>query len=216
MGTKGNKLEKKAIYIVRSLTRMYPRARVFLHHSNQFELLVAVMLSAQCTDKKVNEVTAHLFKKYKNIGDYVKAGESKSGIKKFETDIFQTGFFKTKTKHILQTAKIIYEHHDGEVPRSMQELLLLPGVGRKTANIILESAFGIIEGIPVDTHVFRLAHVFGLSNAKTADGVEKDLCSLIPKRLWKNLSYRMISYGREHCPARRHNHKQCPLSKIGL
>ncbi|MFA5870937.1 MAG: endonuclease III [Candidatus Paceibacterota bacterium] len=213
---KNEQLQKKAIQIARLLRCMYPRAKVFLNHSNPFELLVAVMLSAQCTDKKVNEVTRELFKKYKIIDDFVCAGKTKKSIQMFEDDIRQTGFFHTKTKHILQTAKIIQKQYKGKVPHTMEELTALPGVGRKTANIILESVFGIIVGIPVDTHVFRLAHVLKLSNKKRPDGVEADLCSILPKRYWSNLSYRLISYGREFCTARKHNHALCPLSKIGV
>jgi len=207
-------LQKRATKIARLLTRMYPRAKVFLNHSTSFELLVAVMLSAQCTDKKVNEVTKKLFKKYKTINDYVRAGKTIETIKAFENDIKQTGFFRTKTKHILQTAEIIKIKYKGRVPHTMEELVALPGVGRKTANIILESVFGIVVGIPVDTHVFRLAHTFGLSDKKTPNGVEADLCEIIPKRYWAGISYRLISYGREFCTARKHNHLLCPLSKI--
>jgi len=213
---KEKELQKKAIKIAQALTHMYPRARVFLNHSNPFELLVAVMLSAQCTDKKVNEVTKKLFKKYRTINDYVRAGETKKSISLFENNIQQTGFFRIKTKHILTTAKIVSEKYNGKVPQTMEELIALPGVGRKTANIILESAFGIVVGIPVDTHVFRLARVLELSNKNTPEGIERDLCTILPKRYWPNFSYRFISYGREYCPARKHNHLLCPLSKIGV
>ncbi|TSC52428.1 MAG: endonuclease III [Parcubacteria group bacterium LiPW_41] len=209
-------LQKRAIKIIKALTCMYPHAKVFLNYSNPFELLVAVMLSAQCTDKKVNEVTEKLFKKYKTIDDYVKAGRAEKTVLVFENDIRQTGFFRVKAKHILLVAKIIQEKYKGMIPDNMEELTALPGVGRKTANIILESAFGIVVGIPVDTHVFRLAHRFGLSKQKTPDGVEKDLCRIIPKRYWAGLSYKLISYGREYCPARAHDHALCPLSKIGV
>jgi len=213
---KEKELEKRAIKIVQTLARMYPRVRVFLNHSNPFELLVAVMLSAQCTDKKVNEVTEKLFKKYITVSDYVRAGRTKKSVSLFESDIKQTGFFHTKAKHVLATAKIISEKYNGKVPRTMEELVALPGVGRKTANIVLESAFGIVVGIPVDTHVFRVARVLGLSIKNTREGVEKDLCAILPKRYWPNLSYRFISYGREYCPAYKHNHLLCPLSKIGV
>jgi endonuclease-3 len=213
---KNDQLQKRAIRIARLLRRMYPRAKVFLHHSNSFELLVAVMLSAQCTDKKVNEVTKELFKKYKTVNDFIRAGKTRKSIKTFENDIRQTGFFRTKAKHILQTAEIIQKRYRGNVPRTMEELIALPGVGRKTANIILESAFGIIVGIPVDTHVFRLAHVLRLSDKKTPDGVEADLCTILPKQYWPNLSYRLISYGREFCTTKKHVHALCPLSKFGV
>lgn len=216
LSKKEKELQKKAIKIVQILNRMYPHAKVFLNHSSPFELLVAVILSAQCTDKKVNEVTEKLFKKYKTIDDYVRAGKTKKLVSVFENDIKQTGFFRTKAKHILATAKIVNEKYRGRVPQTMEELITLPGVGRKTANIILESAFGIVVGIPVDTHVFRLVRMLGLSNKNTPEGVERDLCAILPKRYWPNLSYRLISYGREYCPARKHTHLLCPLSKIGV
>ena len=205
-----------AIQIAKKLKRMYPNVHVFLDHSNPFELLVAVVLSAQCTDKKVNEVTKMLFKKYKKLDDYILAGRTERGRKTFERDIHSTGFYKTKAKNILRTAELLKKQYKGIVPHTMEELTSLPGVGRKTANIILESAFGIIGGIPVDTHVFRLAHVLGFSQSKTPDKVEKDLCMLLPERYWPNFSYRMIAYGREYCPARKHNHNMCPLSHIGV
>ena len=211
-----NEKESRAILIAKKLKNMYPHARVFLNHSNSFELLVAVILSAQCTDKKVNEVTENLFKKYKTIRDYVFAGKTEKSRKVFEKDILQTGFYRVKTKNILKTAEIIKKQYNGRVPETMEELITLPGVGRKTANIILESAFGVVVGIPVDTHVFRLAHVLGLSDARTPEKVEKDLCLLLPKKYWAKFSYRLISYGREYCPARKHNHARCPLSHIGV
>jgi len=211
-----NKKESRAILIAKKLKSMYPRARVFLNHSNSFELLVAVILSAQCTDKKVNEVTKSLFKKYKTINDYVLAGKTEKTRRVFEKDILQTGFYRAKTKNILKTAEIIKKQYKGKVPKTMEELITLPGVGRKTANIILESAFGVVVGIPVDTHVFRLARVLGLSSAHTPEKVERDLCALLPRRYWAKFSYRLISYGREYCPARRHDHTRCPLSHIGV
>lgn len=204
----------KAIRIAKELRRMYPRVHVFLDHSNTFELLVAVVLSAQCTDKKVNEVTKILFKKYKKLDDYIIAGATERGRKLFEQDIRSTGFYRTKTKHILELARRIKKQFKGKVPQTMEELITLPGVGRKTANIILESAFGVVMGIPVDTHVFRLSHVLGLSRANTPEKVEKDLCNLLPKQYWPKFSYRMIAYGREYCPAKKHNHALCPLSRI--
>lgn len=216
LSKKEKELRKKAIKIVKILICMYPHVKVFLNYSNPFELLVAVMLSAQCTDKKVNEVTEKLFKKYRTINNYLEAGKTKKSILVFENDIKQTGFFRKKAKHILATARVVNEKYNGKVPKTMEDLIELPGVGRKTANIILESVFGIVVGIPVDTHVFRLAHVLELSNKNTPEGVERDLCTILPKQYWYNLSYRFILYGREYCTARKHAHILCPLSKIGV
>jgi len=150
--------KKNALKIARTLAKLYPRAKVFLSHGNPWELLVATMLSAQCTDARVDQVTATLFKKYKTLNDYVRAKQ-----KIFEQDIHATGFYRQKTKHILAAARIVREKFNGTVPRTMEELLTLPGVGRKTSNIVLQNAFGIVVGIPVDTHVRRLARRLGLT-----------------------------------------------------
>jgi len=204
-------LKKKAIKIVATLKKLYPKEGVFLDFRSPWELLVAVILSAQCTDKKVNEVTKILFKKYKTFNSYLTAD-----VREFENIIHPTGFYKTKTKHILQTAKIIKEQFGGGVPRTMEELLTLRGVGRKTANIVLESAHGIVVGIPVDTHVRRLARVWGLSKESDPVKIEQDLIALIPRKDWVGISYRIVAYGREYCPAKKHNHKACPISKIAV
>ena len=201
--------KKKALRIVSLLSTLYPRAGVFLHHRNPWELLVAVMLSAQCTDKKVNEVTSVLFKQYPRFSSYLSASPAA-----FSRAIHSTGFYNTKSRNILRTAHIIHEQFHDTVPRTMDELLSLPGVGRKTANIILESAFNIVVGIPVDTHVKRLARVWGLTTEHNPDAIERDLMEIIPKAKWRGLSYRMVSYGREYCPARAHVHEMCPVSKI--
>lgn len=195
--------------IVALLAKLYPDVRAFLNHKNPWELLVAVVLSAQCTDKKVNEVTATLFKKYKTLDDYVRAKPAE-----FEHDITSTGFYKNKTKSVLAAAKLVKEQFGANVPRTMAELLTIPGVGRKTANIILESAYGIVEGIAVDTHVIRLANVWGLTAHHDPKKIEHDLMELIPRSSWPRLSLRIISYGREYCPAKAHEHAQCPVSKL--
>ncbi len=195
--------------ILKKLKELFPNPKMFLTYSNNWELLVAVILSAQCTDKKVNEVTAKLFQKYRTLDDYVNAP-----AKEFEKDIFSTGFYRAKTKNILATAKIIKEKYNGRVPNSMQELLSLPGVARKTANIVLGNAFGIIEGIAVDTHVKRLSRALGLSNETNPDKIERDLMAIIPKKEWFSFTYRLIEYGRNYCPAKRHNHSACPLTEL--
>jgi endonuclease-3 len=155
------------------------------------------MLSAQCTDKKVNEVTKKLFKKYKKLDDYVHARP-----KEFEKDIFQTGFYRTKTKHILASAKIIEKECGGRIPKTMEEMLRLPGVARKTANVVLGNAHGIVSGIAVDTHVIRLSRRFGLSGEKTPTAIENDLMEIIPRKDWFKITYLLIEYGRKYCPAR--------------
>lgn len=203
--------KKKAVKIVAVLKKLYPKAGVFLDSKNPWELLVAVILSAQCTDKKVNEVTTKLFRKYKTFHAYLNAD-----VREFEKVIRPTGFYRTKAKHILQTACIIKKQFDSKVPRTMEELLTLRGVGRKTANIILESAYGIVVGIPVDTHVRRLARAWGLSKETDPNKIEQDLMELIPKKDWAGLSYRIVAYGREYCSAKRHNHGTCPISKIAV
>ncbi|MEI6479634.1 MAG: endonuclease III [bacterium] len=205
------KLKKRALKIVRTLKKIYPRERVFLNFKTPLELLIAVILSAQCTDKKVNEVTKKLFKKYKTLNAYLNADKTE-----FENDIRPTGFYKTKAKHILATVKLIKSQFLGRVPNTMEELLTLKGVGRKTANIVLESAYGIIVGIPVDTHVRRLARIWGLTKESNPVKIEKDLMELIPRKEWAGLSYRIIAYGREHCPSKKHQHKECPISKIAV
>lgn|SRR3989338_2965482 len=199
----------RAQQIIAELEKMFPRAGMLLAFSNQWELLVAVMLSAQCTDKKVNEVTARLFKKYPRLNDYIAAD-----TREFERDIFQTGFYHQKAKHILAAARLLAEEFGGAVPRTMEELLTLPGVGRKTANVVLGNAFGIAVGIAVDTHVRRLARVFGLTAHTDPEKIEQDLMALIPREKWFHATYLLIEYGRAHCIARPHAHDQCPLARF--
>jgi len=204
------KRKKKAEKIVRKLKKLFPNAKVSLNHTTNWEFLVAVILSAQCTDKKVNEVTSKLFKKYKKLDDYVNAD-----LKEFEQDIHSTGFYRNKAKNILATAKIIKEKHSGRVPKTMEEMLALPGVARKTANVVLGEAFGVVEGIAVDTHVRRLTRLLGLTKETNPNKIEKDLMSILPRKEWKDFTIRMIEYGRKYCPAvPNHSHKNCPLSKI--
>ncbi len=200
---------KKAAAIIALLKKLYPEIRVSLNHSNPWELLVAVVLSAQCTDKKVNEVTADLFKKYPKFEDYLRAKQSA-----FEKDIKSTGFYRNKAKNILLAAKLVKEQFDGKVPCTMEELITIPGVGRKTANVILEAAYGIVEGVAVDTHVRRLTRLWGLTENIDPEKIERDLMEIIPRGEWRNLSLRIIMYGREYCSAKKHNHSECPVSKL--
>lgn len=191
------------------LRKLFPNAVCALHYASPWELLVAVMLSAQCTDKKVNEVTAKLFKKYRTLSDYASAKAAEFG-----EDIRPTGFYRNKTKHILNSARIIQKKFGGGVPDNMADLLSLPGVARKTANVVLGNAYGIVEGIAVDTHVRRFAIKFNLTDSKDSKKIERDLMEIIPKKEWLPFTYRAIEYGRQICPARRHACAGHPLTKI--
>lgn len=193
--------------ILKTLKRLFPVAHIALHYANAWELMVAVQLSAQCTDKRVNVVTPGLFKKYKTLADYCAADP-----KEFEDAIHSTGFFRNKAKNILAAAKMVKEKFNGEVPRAMAEILTLPGVARKTANVVLGNAYGVVDGIAVDTHVKRLAQVLGLTKHTDPVKIEKDLMRLIPKSEWFSFTYRLIDYGRAYCVARSHDHARCPLT----
>ena len=201
-------LKKKAAKIVADLKKLFPESKIALNYSNNWELYVAVVLSAQCTDKKVNEVTEKLFKKYPRFENYINVGP-----KEFEQDIKPTGFYHNKAKSILAAARMIKEKFNGEMPKSMEDMLTIPGVGRKTANVVLGNAYGVHEGIAVDTHVRRLTRLLGLSDKSDPDKIEKDLMHILPKKEWFEFTYRLIDYGRKYCPARPHNHKKCPLYK---
>ena len=174
-----------------ALKKLFPKAEIELNFSNPLELLVAVQLSAQCTDKTVNKITEKLFKKYKKLDDYIQADTLQ-----FERDIFASGFYRNKTKNILASARIIKEDCRGQVPNTMEKLLKLPGVARKTANVVLKEAYGVVVGIPVDTHVIRFVQRFKLSDYKDPVKIEKDLMKLLPKREWGNFTNRVILYGR--------------------
>lgn len=191
------------------LKKLFPKAKIALKYRSNWELLVAVVLSAQSTDKQVNKVTKELFKKYKKFYDYLKVN-----IKEFEKDIRSTGFYRNKAKNILVTAEIIKNKHSSKVPSTMTELIALPGIARKTANIILGNAFGIVEGIAVDTHVRRFALKFNLSDSKDPKKIEQDLMLLLPKKEWENFTYRVIEYGRQICTARKHECKEHPLTAL--
>ena len=202
--------KKRAKEISKKLKELFPDAKIALNFKNDWELLVAVILSAQCTDKKVNEVTEKLFKKYRKLDDYAGAD-----IGEFEKDIYQTGFYRAKAKNVLASAKIIKEKYKGKVPCEMGKLVELPGVARKTANIVLGNACGVVEGIAVDTHVRRLAIKLGLTDEwKNTDKIEKDLMSIFPKSEWNKITYGLIEYGRQICPRRKHVCEEHPLSKI--
>ena len=201
--------KKRVEIIIKELKRLFPQARIMLNYSSPWELLVAVMLSAQCTDKMVNKVTEKLFKKYNSLDSYVNAVSHE-----FEKDIYSTGFYRAKTKHILETAKIIKLSYKGELPQSMKEMIQLPGVGRKTANVVLGNAFGVVEGIAVDTHVRRISRVLGLTKHMDPEKIEKDLMKIVPQEEWLRFTYLLIEYGRKYCPAITHKHEECPLTVL--
>lgn len=198
--------QPRVAVILKTLKRLFPHAHIALKYKNNWELMVAVQLSAQCTDKKVNEVTAGLFKKYRSLNDYVNADP-----KEFEQDIHATGFFRQKTKNILAAARMVQEKFKGKIPRTMEEVLVMPGVARKTANVVLGNAYGVVEGIAVDTHVRRLSRILNLTKHTDPVKIEKDLMACIPHKEWFDFTYRLIEYGRKYCPARHHAHEACPL-----
>ena len=200
-------VKKRARVALSVLKKILPRARISLRYGNNWQLLVAVVLSAQCTDKKVNEVTAKLFKKYRSLDDYVRADRQE-----FERDIHSAGFYRAKTKNILAAAKLVKEKFGGKLPKTMPEMLTIPGVARKTANVVLGNAYGVVLGIAVDTHVRRLAKKYGLTTHDDPVKIERDLMALYPKKEWFKLTYRLIDYGRKYCPARPHDHAKCPIT----
>lgn len=206
---RGSEIKKRATRIVSVLKKLFPEAHIALKYRSNWELLVAVELSAQCTDKKVNEVTARLFKKYTTLADYVSAKQNV-----FEQEIHATGFYRNKAKNILAATKMLHEEYGGVLPRTMEEMLRIPGVARKTANVVLGNAYGIILGIAVDTHVKRFTRKFALSDSSDPKIIERDLMALIPKKEWFALTYRLIEYGRQICPARKHACAEHPLTKL--
>jgi len=209
MKEREGELKKRTREIIRRLKRAYPDAKTSLNHSNPFELLIATILSAQSTDERVNIVTADLFRKYKKPEDYLKVSAHE-----LEKDIHSTGFFRNKTKSIQGTAKLLTEQYGGEVPHTMDELLELPGVARKTANVVLGNAFGVKAGVVVDTHVTRLSHRLALSEAKTAEKIEQDLIPIVPKKDWVIFPHLMIFHGRKICKARNPLCAECSIEKL--
>ena len=192
-----NEEKQRTLRIIRWLKAEYPEARCSLNHSNPLELLIATILSAQCTDERVNIVTADLFRKYRRSEDYYGVAQAE-----LEQDIHSTGFFRNKAKAIQGACRIIVEQHQGSVPESLDELILLPGVARKTANVVLGNAFGTISGIVVDTHVTRLSERLGFSREKQAEKIERDLMELVPRKDWIVFSHLLIAHGRKVCKAR--------------
>lgn len=201
-------MEREARSIYRVLTKTYPNVRCELDFKNPLQLLVATILSAQCTDKRVNQVTPALFKRYKNAKDFAGAR-----IRELEDLIYQTGFYRAKARHIKGAAQMIVELYGGKVPADQSKLVALPGVGRKTANVVLGHAFDI-PGITVDTHFGRLSRRFGWTTSKDPVKVEDEVGRLIPQKEWTNLSQRMIWHGRRICHSRKPACAVCPVAKL--
>jgi len=201
--------QKQARDVVRILRKTYPDAHCALNHTSAFELLVATILSAQCTDERVNIVTADLFRKYRKPEDYVAAAQEE-----LEEDIRSTGFFRNKAKNIRAACERIVNEYGGRVPENMDDLLTLGGVARKTANVVLGNAFGIASGVVVDTHVKRLSYRLGLTKQKTPEKIEKDLQELVPTKDWGMFSHWLIYHGRRVCNARKPDCGNCVLEKI--
>jgi len=195
--------------IIEELRRLYPGAKCTLNFSNPLELLIATQLAAQCTDERVNIVTEKLFQKYHSVEDYATVSQEE-----LEQDIRTTGFYHNKAKNIRAACQRIITEFGGEVPRTMSELLSLPGVARKTANVVLGNAFGIVEGFTVDTHNIRLSGRFGWTTNTDAAKVEQDLMRIVPKKDWFDLSHLMIFHGRAICVARKPLCEECALAKL--
>ena len=195
--------------IINELRHLYPDAKCSLDFSNPLELLVATQLSAQCTDERVNLVTRDLFKKYRSAADYATVSQEE-----LERDIRSTGFYHNKAKNIRAACQLLITNYHGEVPNTMTDLLKLPGVARKTANVVLGNAFGIVEGFVVDTHIGRLARRFGWTKNEDPVKVEQDLMRLVPRQDWLDLSHLLIFHGRAICHARKPLCQQCTLTKL--
>jgi endonuclease III len=203
------KARERAAELVRAFPKVYPDAHCELDFKNPLQLLIATILSAQCTDKRVNMVTRSLFAKYKTAADYAHAPQAQ-----LERAIQPTGFFRNKTKSIQGAARVIAEKHGGKVPKRMAELRELPGVGRKTANVVLGNAFGVDEGIVVDTHVIRLSERLRLTKHTDPEKIEQDLMKLVPREHWTNWSHWLIWHGRRRCFARKPDCHHCEIFNL--
>lgn len=201
--------KQRTAEIIKRLKKAYPDAHCALVHSNPFELLVATILSAQCTDERVNIVTANLFRKYRGPQDFIDVSQAE-----LEKDVHSTGFFRNKAKNIKAASQRIVEVYGGEIPQTMEEILTLGGVARKTANVVLGNAFGIASGVVVDTHVSRLSQRLGLTTEKTPEKIERDLEKLVPKKYWIMFPHWMIFHGRQICNARKPKCSECTLADI--
>lgn len=201
--------KKRVRKIITRMRQVFPNPKIALEYVDPLQLLVATILSAQCTDERVNQVTPALFKKYRTTKDYADAN-----VAEFEQEIRSTGFFRAKAKSIINCCKQLVEKHGGKVPQSMEELVQLPGVGRKTANCVLGGAFGISSGVVVDTHVRRLAQRMGLSKEDDPEKIEVDLMAIIPKKDWIDFGNMLIRHGRKTCQARKPNCPECVINDL--
>jgi endonuclease-3 len=201
--------KERTVEIITRLKKAYPDAHCALNHTNAFELLIATILSAQCTDRQVNIVTADLFRKFRTPQDYVDASEEE-----LESEIRSIGFYRSKAKNIRAASEKIIQNFGGKVPDTMDKLLTLNGVGRKTANVVLGNAFGIASGVVVDTHVARLSNRLGITTHKDPEKIEKDLEVLVPKKHWVMFSHWLIFHGRQICQARTPKCTECVLGGI--
>ena len=199
----------RALKVIELLEREHSDAKIALRYTNPLELLVATILSAQCTDERVNMVTKPLFKKYTKAEDYANAD-----LKELEQDIKSTGFYRNKSKNLKKCCQLLVEKYNSQVPKTMEELMELPGVARKTANIVLSNAYGVIAGVVVDTHVRRLAQRLGLSGNDDPNKIEKDLMRIVPKDKWMRTTDLLIFHGRRVCTAKRPNCAACVLNKF--
>jgi endonuclease-3 len=202
-------VKSKVMKIIELLEKEYPNAKTALKYSNPLELLVATILSAQCTDKRVNAVTKSLFKKYKTAEDYANAD-----LKELEEDVRPTGFYRNKAKNIKRSGQMLLEKFHSQVPKTMDKIIELPGVARKTANIVLSNAYGVVEGVAVDTHVRRLSQRLGLTENKNPDKIERDLMKIVPRVQWEKITDLLIFHGRNICVARKPKCSLCVLNKI--
>ena len=199
----------RVLKVLELLEKEHSNAKIALHHSNPLELLIATILSAQATDEQINIVTKELFKKYKKAEDYANAD-----LEELEQDIKSSGFYRNKARNIKKCCQMLVEKYNSHVPRTMEELLELPGIGRKTANIVLSNAYGVIEGIAVDTHVRRLAQRLGLTEHDDPAKIETDLMGIVPKDKWSRITDLLIFHGRRVCAAKKPNCAGCVLNKI--
>jgi endonuclease III len=207
--TRTSPIEERGPEIIRRLSKAYPDAKVALNFTSPLECLIATILSAQCTDERVNLVTKELFRKYRTAQDYLEVDEDE-----LKEDIRSTGFFNQKAKSIRGACTRIVEAYGGQVPSTMEDLITLPGVARKTANIVMGNAYGKVEGIAVDTHVRRLANRMGFSDTQDTDKIEQDLMRLIPKKRWFPFSYVLIDHGRAICQAKKPKCAECVVNDL--
>jgi endonuclease-3 len=209
VGLAKSKLLPRCRVVLRRLRAAYPRARCALHHHNPLQLLVATILSAQCTDERVNLVTPALFQRYRSAADFAAAPPAE-----LETMIRSTGFFRNKTRSIRNCCQSLVEKHGGNIPDTLDELIQLDGIGRKTANVVLGVAYGKAEGVVVDTHVLRLSHRMGLTRQTTPEKVEQALMKIVPRKDWIDFSHLLIWHGRKRCIARKPDCIQCEVADV--